>query len=67
MFKKNGVCGILDTEGLLIELKVDSLIDIYSCKYIGIVSNGEMGIFDYDKEKIILKPGKNKKVEVKDK
>ena len=56
IYKKNNECGILDEEEFLIKLKVDSLIDIYSWKYIGIVSNGKMGIYDYDKERVIIKP-----------
>lgn len=56
LFKKDDVCGILDETDILVKLDIDSIVDIHSWKYIGIVADGKMGIFDYAENKIILKP-----------
>jgi hypothetical protein len=56
IFKKNGMFGILDEEEILIQMKVDSLIDIYSRRYVGVVNAGKMGLFDFPEKTIILEP-----------
>lgn len=61
LYKKNGKCGILDWDGKLItDLKVDTMIDIYSKRYIGIVISEKMGIYDYNSDnysgKILIEP-----------
>jgi len=56
MFKKDSICGFLDEDGIYLEFKVDSLIDIRSDRYIGIVESGKMGIYDYDDEHVLIEP-----------
>lgn len=56
IFKKDSICGVLDSDDYQVTIEADSLIDILSGRYIGVVNSGKMGLYEYKNEKILLRP-----------
>lgn len=56
IFKKDDFFGLLDEENILVELQVDSIIDLGLNQFLTIVDNDQMGIFDRNLKKVVIKP-----------